>query len=168
MQIWLGFVKSTVRNCITPNKYRTAGSQRKMGLIFSSGQKIRTQDSWVGSANATSVVCPQLDFVNCDFFPVPYEAAKQDSNPWLCSTHPPLVMKFFDTLQKAADDGRSNSADFLFGLLGIFWSKAGFGCKKGPESAEPDLGDFFYSIRFDFRPNICGCFCFFQASRSFR
>ena len=66
---------------LTPNKYRTAGSQRKMGLIFSSGQKIRTQDSWVGSANATSVVCPQLDFVNCDFFPVSYEAAKQESNP---------------------------------------------------------------------------------------
>ena len=41
----------------TPNKFGTAGSQKKMGSIFSSGQKIQTWDGWVGSVNATSVLC---------------------------------------------------------------------------------------------------------------
>ena len=154
---------------LTPNKFRMAGSQRKMGLIFSSGQKIRTRDSWVESANATSVLCPQLDFVNSDFFSCALWGCQAGVKP-LTLFHPPttgheVFLLLFRKQQMTAEAILLISS---LGFLGIFWSKAVCGCKKGPESAEPDLGVFFYSIRFDFRPNICGCFCFFQASRSFR
>ena len=56
-------------SALTPNKFRMPGSQRKIWSIFSSGQKFRTQDGWVGSANATSVLCHtykcwKLSFLN--------------------------------------------------------------------------------------------------------
>ena len=52
-----------------PNNFRSAGSQReKDGINFSSGQMIQTRDSWVGSANASSVLC-HPPIVECSYVP---------------------------------------------------------------------------------------------------